>query len=80
MESWINNKYPHRINSAPSCSPTEVTLFQAATWNNFTTVYSMEAKDFLWRGEPLYTNVKAPHGTWTFWVKEIDQACLDSLE
>merc|ERR1712184_228578 len=31
---------------------------KAATWNKFTAVYSMEAKDFLWRGEPIYTNVK----------------------
>ena len=32
-----------------------------------------EAKNYLWNGAPIYTNVKAPHGTWTFWVKEIDQ-------
>jgi len=46
---------------------------KAATWNNFSPVYSMEAKDFLWKGEPIYTNVKPPHGTWTFWVKEIQK-------
>ena len=46
---------------------------KAATWNNFNPVYSMEAKDFLWKGEPIYTNVKPPHGTWTFWVKEIQK-------
>merc|ERR1712001_410579 len=46
---------------------------KAATWNKFTAVYSMEAKDFLWRGEPIYINVKPPHGTWTFWVKEIQK-------
>ena len=44
---------------------------KAATWNKFTAVYSMECKDFLWNGSPIYTNVKPPHGTWTFWVKEI---------
>ena len=69
------DKNLHRINSAPSILPNcGHTIFKAATWNNFSAVYSMEAKDFLWRGEPLYTNVKAPHGTWTFWVKEIEQA------
>ena len=46
---------------------------KAAKWNNFKSVYSMEAKNYLWNGAPIYTNVKAPHGTWTFWVKEIDQ-------
>jgi len=46
---------------------------KAATWNNFTAVYSMDCKDFLWNGSPIYTNVKPPHGTWTFWVKEIQK-------
>lgn len=44
---------------------------KAALWNNFTSVHTEEAKEWLWRGEPLYTNAKAPHGTWTFWVKNL---------
>jgi ribosomal protein S18 acetylase RimI-like enzyme len=46
---------------------------KAAVWNNFTKVYEQEAKDFIWKGEPLYTNAKAPHGTWTFWVKNLQE-------
>ena len=46
---------------------------KAATWNKFTPLHAMEARHFLWKGQPIYTNVKAPHGTWTFWVKDIQQ-------
>lgn len=47
---------------------------KAAACNNFTAVHSVEAKDFLWKGEPIYTNVEPPHGTWIFWVKDIQEA------
>ena len=46
---------------------------KAASWNKFRAVYSMECKDFLWKGSQIYTNVKPHHGTWTFWVKEIQK-------
>ena len=45
---------------------------KAATFNAFNEVYSIEAKDWPWKGEPLYTNAKQPHGKWTFWVKDLD--------
>lgn len=45
---------------------------KAATFNNFEAIYVKEAKDWLWKGQPLYTNAKAPHGTWTFWVRDLD--------
>jgi GNAT superfamily N-acetyltransferase len=44
---------------------------KAAIFNGFKEVFVKEAKDWKWRGEPLYTNAKEPHGTWTFWVKEL---------
>ena len=46
---------------------------RAAEWNGFTAVCRMKAKDFLWKGEPLFTNVEPPHGTWTFWAKDLEQ-------
>eukprot|EP00092_Neocalanus_flemingeri_P005544 GFUD01005975.1.p1 GENE.GFUD01005975.1~~GFUD01005975.1.p1 ORF type:complete len:310 (+),score=55.30 GFUD01005975.1:117-1046(+) len=39
--------------------------------NEFTAVHEEEAAEWLWRGEPLYTNQKKPHGKWTFWVKDL---------
>jgi len=44
---------------------------KAAQRNDFTAVHEEEVKDCLWKGEPVYTNVKPPHGTWTFWVKDL---------
>ena len=44
---------------------------KAAEWNGFEKVFEMKASDWLWKEEPLYTNAKSPHGTWTFWVKEL---------
>lgn len=46
---------------------------QAARANGFDEVYSEAAKDWLWKGRPLYTNAKAPHGVWTFWVKRLQE-------
>lgn len=43
----------------------------AAKKNNFTSVHEVETKDWLWKGNPLYTHCKEPHGKWTFWVKEL---------
>ena len=47
---------------------------KAAKKNSFTAIHEEKAADWLWNGEPLYTNAKPPHGTWTFWVKDL-QAC-----
>lgn len=44
---------------------------QAARMNGFEEVYAEAAKDWLWKGRPLYTNAKAPHGVWTFLVKRL---------
>ena len=47
---------------------------KSAIFNNFKRVYEIEAKDWCgWKGEPLYTNAKSPHGVWTFWVKDIQE-------
>ena len=43
----------------------------AAKKNNFTSVHEIETKDWLWKGKPLYTHCKEPHGKWIFWVKEL---------
>jgi len=45
----------------------------AAKRNNFEEVYVQKAADWKWRGKPLYTNAKPPHGTWTFWVKNLQR-------
>ena len=44
---------------------------KAATFNEFQNIFEIEAKDWLWEGSPLYTNANSPHGTWTFWAKEL---------
>ena len=45
---------------------------KAAEFNKFKPVYRQLAKEWLWRGEPLYVNAKQPHGEWVFWVKDFD--------
>ena len=45
---------------------------KAAAFNNFEAVYHEETKNWKWKGQPLYINPKPPHGTWTFWVKDLD--------
>ena len=40
--------------------------------NKFTAIHVEEAAKWLWQGKPLYTNAKTPHGTWTFWVKDLE--------
>ncbi len=45
---------------------------QAARWNDFEEVCSIEARNFEYQGKPLYTNAPAPHGTWTFWLKVLE--------
>lgn len=45
----------------------------AARRNGFKEVYSVDAKDWLYEGKPLYTTAKAPHGKWTFWVKDLQE-------
>ena len=42
---------------------------KAATTNNFFEVFSFQAKDWLWKGEPLYAQTKAPHEKWSFFAK-----------
>ena len=44
---------------------------KAALHNKFKAVHDEEAARWHWNGEPLYTNAKEPHGTWTFWVKNL---------
>jgi len=44
---------------------------KAAASHKFEAKYKIDAKDWKWKGEPLYTNAEAPHGTWTFWVKDL---------
>lgn len=44
---------------------------KATKRNNFVQVFEIKASDWLWKGKPLYVNAKAPHGTWTFWMKEL---------
>jgi len=39
--------------------------------NDFEEVYSINAKDWEWKGESVFTNIKAPHGKCTFWVKDL---------
>jgi len=43
----------------------------AARFNKFTSVHVEEAAQWKWKGKPLYTNAEKPHGTWTFWVKDL---------
>lgn len=45
----------------------------AAKSNDFRVVYEYDAKDWEWMGEKPYTNAKAPHGTWKFWVKNLQE-------
>ena len=48
---------------------------KSAAFNHFEKVYEIQAKDWTgWNGKPLYTNAKAPHGVWTFWVKDLQNA------
>lgn len=47
---------------------------KAATVNGFTPVVSVDAKDWLWQGKPFYTYANDPHGKWTFWVKQLQDA------
>ena len=44
---------------------------KAAAINHFTPLVHVEAKTWLWKDQPLYINAPAPHGTWTFWIKEL---------
>lgn len=44
---------------------------KAAQFNHFTPLVQIEAKNWLWKGEPLYVNAPAPHGIWTFWIKDL---------
>ena len=44
---------------------------KAALSNKFTSVFSKKAADWLWKGSPVYSGANPPHGTWTFWVKEL---------
>jgi GNAT superfamily N-acetyltransferase len=47
---------------------------KAAQFNGFQAVVSIEAKDWLWQGKPLYVHAPPPpHGTWTFWVKDLNE-------
>merc|ERR1712126_803143 len=46
---------------------------KSAAWNGFTAVHEVQAKDWEWKGAPLYTNAEPPHGTWTFWVKNLQE-------
>ena len=46
---------------------------KAAEFNKFTPVYRIQAKDWLWKGQPHYTNAKQPHGEWVFWVKDLNE-------
>jgi len=46
---------------------------KSAQWNNFTAVHVEEARNWLWKGEALYSSVEPPHGSWTFWVKDLQQ-------
>lgn len=46
---------------------------QAAIFNDFTPVVSVEAKEWKWKGKPFYTIAHPPHGTWTFWVKDLSE-------
>ena len=50
---------------------TNVYTSKAAKFNNFQEIFKIESKDWLWKEKPLYVNVKDPHGTWTFWIKEL---------
>ena len=50
---------------------------KSAQFNNFSEVYSIDAKDWEWKGAPLYTNAKSPHGKWTFWVKDLDTVVVN---
>ena len=43
---------------------------KAAIWNNFTLLHSIESNDYLWKGQRVF-NVQPPHGTWKFWVKNV---------
>lgn len=43
----------------------------AALRNAFVPVAQIEAKDWLWQGKPFYTNIEKPHGTWTFFLKDV---------
>jgi len=45
---------------------------KAAAFNDFEAVYQEETKNWTWKGQPLYINAKPPHGTWIFWVKDLD--------
>ena len=45
---------------------------KAALFNGFTPLASIEAKDWLWKGQPLYIYTEPPHGTWTFWIKDLN--------
>ena len=46
----------------------------AAASNNFEPVYIQEARNFEWMGQKPYINgAEAPHGTWTFWVKKLQE-------
>ena len=47
---------------------------KAAILNNFQKIVQIEAKDWLWNGAPLYTNAPAPHGNWTFWIKDLSNS------
>ena len=47
---------------------------KSAAFNHFEKVYEIQAKDWSgWKGKPLYVNAKAPHGVWTFWVKDLQK-------
>ena len=44
---------------------------KACLKNEFKAVHEEDAAKWLWRGKPLYTNAEKPHGTWTFFVKDL---------
>merc|ERR1711951_181888 len=44
---------------------------KSALRNGFESVHNINAKDFLWKGAPLYTSIKEPHGDITFMVKKL---------
>ena len=45
--------------------------FRSAERNGFESVHNIVAKDFLWKGAPIYTSIKEPHGDVTFMVKNL---------